>query len=278
MFSAPIVGFLTSLPVQFPAPNPIRSSAPSVRLSGTGTAPAPSSDASVKITTWHAIIQAAALPPTNDGRKVKHTLLWRIASHMYWACRREVHKISPIRLMDAIEGLAFDIRYRTITRRIEPVENLQLGERASQAVWYQPSSVRLIRKMVSASGVDPSLYTFVDLGCGRGRALAIAAKLGFREVVGIELSANLAHDALVLARTLKNVSVVVGDAAEYRFPEGPLFVFLYNPFNEEILRKVVGNLPPCIVAYANSTHAQEFSSFSLIARGHHRDEWRIYRI
>ncbi len=31
-------------------------------------------------------------------------------------------------------------------------------------------------------------YSFVDLGCGKGRALLMASEFGFREAVGVELA------------------------------------------------------------------------------------------
>lgn len=42
-------------------------------------------------------------------------------------------------------------------------------------------------------------YTFVDIGCGKGRAVLLASEVRFREIVGIELNTKLA----VLARKMQ---------------------------------------------------------------------------
>lgn len=114
----------------------------------------------------------------------------------------------------------------------------------------QPSALRAALAVLP----DVSDYTFVDLGCGKGRALAVASEFPFKTVVGIELSERLAAIASENARILAArdpqrtaISVVVGDAIEHDIdlPLGPRVVyFLYNPFDERqletFLRHVTG--------------------------------------
>src|SRR5947209_2929304 len=38
-------------------------------------------------------------------------------------------------------------------------------------------------------------YTFIDIGCGKGRAVLLATELPFREVIGVELSPALVETA-----------------------------------------------------------------------------------
>jgi SAM-dependent methyltransferase len=91
---------------------------------------------------------------------------------------------------------------------------------------------------------DPRKFTFVDLGCGKGRALLVAAKLGFKQVIGVEFAHELAKIAKenLAKMQIPNAIVVLADAAEYRFPEGELVVYLYNPFSREVMEKVAANL------------------------------------
>ncbi len=92
-------------------------------------------------------------------------------------------------------------------------------------------------------------YVFVDVGCGKGRALLLAAELPFREVVGVELNRELAEVARgnaerwkELGRAKSPMRVVCGDATEVEMPRGPLLVYLYNPFRAEVLRRLLGRL------------------------------------
>lgn len=85
-------------------------------------------------------------------------------------------------------------------------------------------------------------FTFVDLGCGKGRALLVAAAYGFRQIVGVELSGDLVRIAETNTAAHPRVLVQQGDAAEFRYPETPLVIFLYHPFLAPVLKRVLRNL------------------------------------
>ncbi|HVJ07278.1 MAG TPA: class I SAM-dependent methyltransferase [Acidisarcina sp.] len=89
-------------------------------------------------------------------------------------------------------------------------------------------------------------YSFIDLGCGMGRAILLAAEMPFREVVGVELNATLAATAQKniqawesAGRVRCSTRVVCGDATEFQFPENPCVVFLFNPFGGTVLRRLI---------------------------------------
>jgi SAM-dependent methyltransferase len=88
-------------------------------------------------------------------------------------------------------------------------------------------------------------FTFVDFGCGKGRAALLASELGFREVVGVELNTKLAELARANAaiwtsagKARSPIRIVCGDALELDWPEGPCLVYLYNPFAEQVMRRL----------------------------------------
>ena len=107
---------------------------------------------------------------------------------------------------------------------------------------------------------DFSAFTFIDLGSGKGRALMMAHRLGFRRLIGVEFSPRLADISRKnLAKLeLKNVQVILQDAAEFRFPNEPLVVFTFNPFGPEVLRRVLINLRTHMnlvyLVYVNPVH------------------------
>ena len=87
---------------------------------------------------------------------------------------------------------------------------------------------------------------FVDLGSGKGRILLLASEYPFRGVVGVEFAHELnevAERNIALSanhrRRCHDVRTVTADAAEYVLPEGPLVLYLYNPFAPEILRRIL---------------------------------------
>lgn len=111
-----------------------------------------------------------------------------------------------------------------------------------------PSRFHSILARWQASGPPHMLaqYTFVDLGCGKGRAVLLAAQAGFRAVVGVELNPSLAATAQANANLWNAagkarcpIRVEPGDAAEFVWPAGPCVVFLFNPFSGVVMQRVL---------------------------------------
>jgi SAM-dependent methyltransferase len=179
--------------------------------------------------------------------------------------------------LTSLRERSFDRRYQIDTRGI-----VRHGERGAlnDAVHYQGTSERTFREIIAYLGVAPEELTFVDIGCGKGRALVLAAKLGFHHVVGIEVSTDLAKTARANLRSLGiEADVHTADATEVDFPAEPLLVYLYNPFGEATLRVVVDRLRASLrvrprvtfVVYVNPVYRQvlvEPYDFAEVGAGH----------
>ena len=80
----------------------------------------------------------------------------------------------------------------------------------------------------------------MDMGCGAGRAICVAAQYPFSRVIGIEIDERLCALAERNARRLRRHAVrpeiICADAAKYRVPDDITVVFLYNPFSGEVLK------------------------------------------
>lgn len=92
-------------------------------------------------------------------------------------------------------------------------------------------------------------YSFIDLGCGMGRAMLLAAAMPFRDVLGVELNPELAAMAQknvqlwkAAGRARCGMRVLCGDATEFEFPDNPCVAFLFNPFGRTVLRRLLKNL------------------------------------
>lgn len=111
---------------------------------------------------------------------------------------------------------------------------------------YIGISPAALTQALSALPIRCEEFTFVDVGCGKGRALMVAAQFPFRQLLGIEIAgelceiakANVATDSEWAAR----ISILKQDAVKFSYPEGPLLIFLFNPFRAPVLRKVLKNL------------------------------------
>jgi SAM-dependent methyltransferase len=114
-----------------------------------------------------------------------------------------------------------------------------------------PSAFRQILRRLQ---LDFEKYTFVDLGSGKGRALLIASDYPFRAIVGVELSPKLHAIAVkniaiyrTSAQRCQDIRSIEGDATEYSFPDGPLVVYLWNPFEAPVFTCVLANLEATLV-------------------------------
>ena len=92
-------------------------------------------------------------------------------------------------------------------------------------------------------------FSFVDVGAGKGRALLLASELPFRKVIGVELSKELAHTAAQNIEKWKQerrarvpIRVVHQDILDFRWPRTPLAVYLYNPFEREMMEYLIDRL------------------------------------
>jgi len=112
-----------------------------------------------------------------------------------------------------------------------PDGNYRFGCRAISYLGIE----RLIRKL-EPSGTDALL----DMGCGAGRAICVAAQYPFSRVIGIEIDERLCalaeRNASRLRRYAVRPEIVCADAAKYRVPDDITVVFLYNPFSGEVLK------------------------------------------
>ena len=129
-----------------------------------------------------------------------------------------------------------------------------------------PSALKAALAMLpeAASG-----FEFIDLGCGKGRALLIAAEIDFPRILGVELSSDLCQIAKSNCQRHPQIEVRHQDAATLTFPATPLVVFLYHPFLAPVLRRVLKNLEranshPTYLLYANNTYPKVIASFDFL--------------
>ena len=144
----------------------------------------------------------------------------------------------------------FDRRFGTDTSgRIELNSLTVLGENRERGVYFESTPTALFRFFLSNIAVDHKKFTFVDLGSGKGRTLLMASDYPFQRIVGVEFSREL-HDqaisniAIYRASSQRcfNIQSVNADATSYDFPSTPLFIYAYNPFDEEVMTAVLRNL------------------------------------
>lgn len=171
-----------------------------------------------------------------------------------------------------LDELWFDVKYNIQTKgeilphQIETRFNTQPFAEA-----YQPVSTKTINRIFQdIAALKLSAPQFVDIGCGKGKAVFYAANTGlFERAGGIDFCHTFIDDA---QRNLKhftgNQSIPLwfetGDASEYQIPDEQCILFFFNPFNETILNRFIANNKERIqrhqstVIYANDIYLPVF--------------------
>jgi hypothetical protein len=124
---------------------------------------------------------------------------------------------------------------------------------------------------------DPGIedFVFIDLGAGLGRPVMVASLYPFRECIGVEMSPRLVEQAreniTVWTRTPRpcaNLQMRAGDATEVSWPHTPLVIYMFNPFEEPVVSRLLDSLDkatrngsvPIYVLYVHPVAAAVFEA------------------
>ena len=123
----------------------------------------------------------------------------------------------------------------------------ELGVDVTLASVYMPVSYNFLEEIFEQIPNDTRNH-FIDIGCGKGRALCMAAHQGFKQITGLDFSKKLCDIAIEnLTKTQRkipgfNFSVINNDAFYYEIPDDANCIFFFNPFGEIIMSAVVNNI------------------------------------
>ena len=194
-----------------------------------------------------------------------------------------------------VHDRSFDRKHDVDTAGIAEVDEIGAPEELlAGAGHYEATPPECFEFLLSEASVEnPGEYAFVDVGSGKGRVLILAALAGFRDVVGVELGREL-HD--IACANLQRVAVtgvsarsINEDATRYDFPAEPTVCFLNNPFDAEVLARVIDNIEASlarqprefILIYYHSNYSgvlDERSAWRATAAGWWQDKSHHYKI
>ena len=155
----------------------------------------------------------------------------------------------PARRRGFLGEREFDRQFGVDTAGIIPLSELEVDDPAwLDANGYQVTPVDAFDLMMRTLPRREGL-SFIDLGCGKGRALLLASRHPFRSVIGVELAPELHRICQENLRQSRDASRVChdlqsycGDASAYDLPPVPSVIFLSNPFGAPILARLLDNL------------------------------------
>lgn len=175
---------------------------------------------------------------------------------------------------DCLQDRWFGIDTRAGFRGYQSLERLEVvGDRSSTNP-YVPTPYGTLRRLFAALPSDLSAYSFVDFGSGKGRALIMAARYDFKEVIGMEFAPALHEEAvrnIACAADDGRTRSILCDAREFQIPNNPCVLFFFNPFGIEVMKLVAGNIASSfrdnprtiIVSFYNRTVMDAFESLGI---------------
>jgi SAM-dependent methyltransferase len=175
----------------------------------------------------------------------------------------------------------FDRQYGIDTSGVVPVEMITSDKILSHKINpYGASQPSIIRRAITALGTTDD-YEFIDLGCGKGRAMVVASEFPFRRIAGIELSPDLTKVARRNIATLQRrfparppLEAVEGNAITFPLPKAKLVLFFCHSFGEELLSQLISSLEaaissgtgPIFFMYYNPVHGNVLDASRAFAR------------
>jgi precorrin-6B methylase 2 len=115
---------------------------------------------------------------------------------------------------------------------------------------YVATPYHLLEKMINYLKLN-SDDVFIDFGSGKGRVIFFVAGQKVKKVTGLELHKELVNIAQVNLNNLKlkntRVEIINDDAAIFDAKDGTVF-FMFNPFGEKTIARVIGNIKDTLAA------------------------------
>lgn len=157
------------------------------------------------------------------------------------------------------------------------LSNQELGL-PSDSIHYAPTRPRRFRSIMRKLRIDAAKFTFIDVGCGKGRALVMAHSMGFNRLIGVELSSYLGSIAIRNTCSFSNAEIHVCDATKFELPPSDSVVFMYNPFWEPTMGRFIVNLVQSLSACPRKLYLVYVNPFCEAAINRHQLLKAIYRV
>ena len=159
---------------------------------------------------------------------------------------------------------------------------------------YQPTDPAAFREMletVEREAGELGVFTFIDLGSGKGRTLLMASDYPFRRIVGVELLPDLhriAQENLSKYRSASQkcfeMQSLCCDATTFDLPEDALVLYLFNPLPDFALRQVLENLErsrrsnsnPVFILYHNPLLEHVLGEYSFLQRIANAEQFSLW--
>jgi SAM-dependent methyltransferase len=192
--------------------------------------------------------------------------IFKYISHFWYVAINWNIWMAFFMLYDNIRG---SIKYGSNTFAPVELKNLTIvsGD-VKQASRYEAVSYYMLEHLFTAFRKLSSSTSIVDLGCGKGRVMMVAAHFGFKRMTGIDFAKEVCEEAKanLIRKEMQfpgiTWKVINDDVQNYDITPDDSVFFMFNPFDYTVLRNFLRKLDiscdefprPVYFLYASPQH------------------------
>ena len=146
------------------------------------------------------------------------------------------------------------------------------GDQLKHGTEYMPVSYFTIEEILPRLPNELKKGIFLDIGCGKGRAMCVAAHFGFTNLQGIDFAKEMIEAAEINLKKTKELfpgmqyELTWTDVSTLEIEKDVNTIFLFNPFNQKVMEMVIEkindslkkHLRPIYVLYASPQYIEFF--------------------
>ncbi len=194
-------------------------------------------------------------------RKLSKSLRLRGVTGTAWAVVRYVgamlRELGPTRRRLRKMDLDFDRRHHVNTAGCIALSELNVA--SGNWVYgnrYETTPFVEFEALMKALPVNHQEFVFLDIGCGKGRAMLLASDYPFQKILGIDLADELIEVCKQNLASYRSDSqqcttleAHACDAVTFPLPTSPLVIYMANPFGAEVMAPVLDNIEQSLAAH-----------------------------
>src|ERR1017187_8071725 len=181
----------------------------------------------------------------------------------------------PLAFFSIYHEIKGEKKYTLDTIELDRLKSITVkGNNLDHASIYQACNYYILEKGFDYLRSINENKNITDFGCGKGRAMIVAAHYGFNDITGIDFAKALCNAAEQNIKNIEilypsvNVKIICDDVVNYKIEKDQTVFFFFNPFDEVVMLKVAKNILSSIkenerkiyIMHANPVHKEIFLS------------------
>jgi SAM-dependent methyltransferase len=141
-----------------------------------------------------------------------------------------------------------ELKYSINTTGIDDLKKLKKsGIDIFHASIYMPVPYDMLEEIFTTINISNYAH-FLDIGCGKGRAMVVANHFGVKKISGIDFSKDLCEAATANFDGIKKhfpktkIKIYHNDAFYFKIEKDVDCIFMFNPFDDIIMSGVLENI------------------------------------